>query len=37
MYFIMHLFLNMDFDWHINDNDYFIVLNNQEGKVYILK
>lgn len=33
----MHLYLNMDFDWHVNDNDDFIGLNNKEGKVYILK
>lgn len=33
----MHLYLNLDFDWRINDNDYFIVINNKKGKLYILK
>lgn len=27
-----HLYSNLDFDWHINDNDYFIVLNSEKAK-----
>lgn len=35
--FLMHLYLNIDFDWHINDKDDFIVLNNKEGKYNIFR
>lgn len=37
MYFLMHLYLNMNFDWHFSDNDGFIVFNNKEVKYKIFK
>lgn len=32
LYFLLHLYSNLDFDWHINDKNYFTVLNDKKVK-----